>query len=469
MITTPGRKRGLSIIYAAAIVIIIVIAAVVIVLYSGILTKQTSSTSSSSAPVTSQSKQVQVIFGATLSMSGPLQAFGLEQNWTFWYAANLVNSLGGIPLANGSRAMIKLVVFDDKTDPNIAVSNLQTLVSQYHATLILGELGGIQDSVAASFASRSQVPYIGPVYPSSAKICTGTCDNSWVFAPFQNETNEAHVFLNWFRTVDPSTPSHNVTIAFFEEGDPPSQANAQAGEAYAKRLGYTICSCSDLTFTPGSTAEMTSFISAAKSAGAEAVFGLPLPPDAVLMINVAHQLNYTPKAWLLTRGTAVAPFAVPSLGGLGNLSVGVMSSFPWHPLVPYVGNLLGHDISNSKIVSDYGNYWHHPPTLEGVYFTQVLIAADAIAKAGSLDKYAIREALRSTEFQTVMGPVSFTLGGQWVQSDSYILLLQWQNAVVNGQSIQTLQILEPTAIATTNYVIYPFSWTNQQHMKWPPS
>jgi branched-chain amino acid transport system substrate-binding protein len=464
MVEESVRRNAISRVSAVAIVLIIIIATVALILYSGILAQRSSSSYSQS---TTQQKQIQVVFGATLSMSGPLQAFGQEQNWTYWYAANMVNSLGGIPLSNGSRALIKLVIFDDKTDPNVAVSNLQTLVSQYHATIILGELGGIQDSVAASFASRSQVPYIGPVYPSSAKTCTGTCDNSWVFAPFQNETNEAHVFLNWFRSVDPSTPSHNVTIAFFEEGDPPSQANAQAGEEYARKLGYTVCTCSDLTFTPGSTTEMTNFITAAKSAGAEAVFGLPLPPDAVLMINIAHQLNYTPKAWLLTRGTAVAPFAVPALGGLGNLSVGVMSSFPWHPAVPYVGNLLGHNVSNSKIVSDYESYWHHPPTLEGVYFTQVLVAVDAIAKAGSLDKYAIRDALRSTTFQTVMGPVSFTLGGQWIQSDNYILLLQWQNVVVNGQNIQALQILEPKEIATTNYVIYPFSWTNQQHMKWP--
>ena len=59
-----------------------------------------------------------------------------------------------------------------------------------------------------------------------------------------------------------------------------------------------------------------------------------------------------------------------------------------------------------------------------------------------------------------MGTVNFTPGGQWVQSEQYILLMQWQNKVISGQTLQTIQILEPTSIATTNYIIYPFSYQN---------
>jgi len=257
-------------------------------------------------------------------------------------------------------------------------------------------------------------------------------------------------------------------VAFFGEGDPAAQANNLGGEAYARTLGYAVCTCSDLTFTPGSTSEMTSFISAAKSAGAEAIYGLPIPPDAVLMVNTAHQLNYAPKAWLLTRGTAVAPFAIPALGGAGNLSVGVMSAFPWQPSVPYLGKLLGKNVSNSEIVGKYEAKWQHPPTLEGVYFTEALIAADAIQKAGSLNSVAIRGALLSTTFQTPMGDVSFTPGGQWIQSGKFMLMMQWQNAVINGQTLQVLQVLEPTSVATTNYILYPFSWAKAQTQPWPP-
>ena len=145
-----------------------------------------------------------------------------------------------------------------------------------------------------------------------------------------------------------------------------------------------------------------------------------------------------------------------------------MSAFPWQPSVPYLGKLLGKNVSNSEIVGKYEAKWQHPPTLEGVYFTEALIAADAIQKAGSLNSVAIRGALLSTTFKTPMGDVSFTPGGQWIQSGKFMLMMQWQNAVINGQTLQVLQVLEPTSVATTNYILYPFSWAKANTQPWPP-
>src|SRR5438876_3773958 len=216
---SPTHRRGeraISAIVAAVIVVVIIAAAAASYFFLA--------PTSQGIQTTTPPKTVEIVFGATLSMTGQLQAFGQEQNWTLSYAVQSINDLGGIPLSDGTRGIVKLVVLDDKTDPSVAQSNLQTLVSQYHANVIMGELGGVQDSVAQQFASRNQIPYIGPVYTSVAKSCAD-CSNAWIFSPFHNETNEAHIFFNWFRTVDPSTPSHNVTVAFFGEGDPAAQAN----------------------------------------------------------------------------------------------------------------------------------------------------------------------------------------------------------------------------------------------------
>lgn len=467
---------------AVVVIIIIIIAAVaaVVFLYPGSNTTSSSTgqnttsvvttSSSSTSTSSSSSTPITITFGATLSLTGNLNAFGVEQNWTLNKAVADINAFGGIPLQNGSRALVKLVVLNDQSNPTIGQTNLQTLVTSDHATVILGELGGVQDSVAQSFSSQNQIPYIGPVYISAFKSCTTNCTSSWIFSPFENETNEAHIFLNWFKTV--VTPSTSVKIAFFGEGgDPAAQANNNAGEAYATQLGYTVCTCSDTSFTPLSQSEMTSFIQGAKSANVSAVYGLPLPPDAVMMLNTAKQYGFTPKAWLMTRGTAVAPFSVTSLGGLGNLSSGVMSAFPWQPSVPYSGMLFGHNESNAVLVRDYEAVFGHPPTLEGVYYTEALVAADAIAAANNLTNIAIRQALRTGTFQTPMGTVNFTPGGQWVQSEGKILLMQWQLIGSGPSTIQALQILEPTNITTTSYLIYPFTYwnstTSQQTRTWP--
>lgn len=78
---------------------------------------------------------------------------------------------------------------------------------------------------------------------------------------------------------------------------------------------------------------------------------------------------------------------------MGKDSQGFMSAFPWNPGVPYVGNLLGHNVSNSQLVQEYESYWHFPPTIEGVYYTEALVAADAIENANNLTNVAIRQVL----------------------------------------------------------------------------
>jgi ABC-type branched-subunit amino acid transport system substrate-binding protein len=396
----------------------------------------------------------------------------LEDNWTLHQAVNYVNSIGGIPLKNGQHAMVKLVVLDDQSSDTTSLNNYQTLITTDHASVLMGQLGTIDDLIAGNFASQHQIPLIGPYYLSAAKQCNPapSCSNSWVFGTFHNETNEAHIFLNWFKTVDPSTSSHNVTIAFFEETDDSAQANYVSGKAYAQQLGYTVCTCSDTNFQGGSSSEAQSFVNAAKAAGAEAVFGLPSPGDAALLINTAKQVGYQPKAWLLTRGTAVAPFAVPQIGGIGPLASGVMSAFPWAPGLPYSADILGHNLSNPTIVNQYTSaHGGQLPTLEGVYYSGFAVAVDAISQADNLSNVAIRAALRANTYQTFMGPMSFSPGGQWVQSDQYMLMQQWQLVTVNGTAIPELKILEPTNVATTAFIIYPFTFANQTQVPWPPS
>jgi branched-chain amino acid transport system substrate-binding protein len=454
------ENRSISKIATVAVVVIIIVIAVVGVYLVSMKPKSTGTSSAST---------VNVVFGASLSLTGPAQPFGIEDNWTLSTAVNYINSLGGIPLKNGSVAKIQLVVLNDQSSDSISLNNYQTLISTYHANVLMGQLGTIDDLVASNFATQHQIPIIGPFYLSAAKTCANAdCSNAWTFGTFHNETNEAHVFLNWFKTEDPPSSSHPVTIAFFEETDDSAQANYKAGAAYAQQLGYTVCSCSDTSFTAGSASEMQTFLSAAKAAGADAVFGLPTPSDAVLMINTAKQIGYQPKAWLLTRGTAVAPFALPNLGGLGNLTSGVLSAFPWEPSLPYQANLFGHIINNSQIVQEYEASQGHPPLLEGVYYSGVVVAADAISQADNLSNVAIRQAIRTHTYQTFMGPMSFSEGGQWIQSDQYMLLMQWQIVPFNGGTIPALQILEPTNVANTNYLIYPFTFQNQQKVPWPP-
>src|SRR5271166_1212760 len=73
----------------------------------------------------------EIVIGASLPLSGPLAGFGSFQQWGYKRAVDEVNKGGGISI-DGTKQMVKLIIRDDKTDPNASASNIETLISRDH-------------------------------------------------------------------------------------------------------------------------------------------------------------------------------------------------------------------------------------------------------------------------------------------------------------------------------------------------
>ena len=58
----------------------------------------------------------EIVIGASLPISGPLAGFGSFQQWGYKRAVDEVNKAGGISI-DGTKQMVKLIIRDDKTDP----------------------------------------------------------------------------------------------------------------------------------------------------------------------------------------------------------------------------------------------------------------------------------------------------------------------------------------------------------------
>jgi branched-chain amino acid transport system substrate-binding protein len=71
----------------------------------------------------------EIVIGASLPLSGPLAGFGSFQQWGYKRAVDEVNKAGGISIG-GTKQMVKLIIRDDKTDPNATASNTETLISR---------------------------------------------------------------------------------------------------------------------------------------------------------------------------------------------------------------------------------------------------------------------------------------------------------------------------------------------------
>ena len=78
-----------------------------------------------------------IAIGASLPLSGALAGFGSFQQWGYKRAVDEVNKAGGISIG-GKKLMVKLIIRDDKTDPNATASNTETLISRDHVVAMLG-------------------------------------------------------------------------------------------------------------------------------------------------------------------------------------------------------------------------------------------------------------------------------------------------------------------------------------------
>jgi hypothetical protein len=120
---------------------------------------------------------------------------------------------------------------------------------------------------------------------------------------------------------------------------------------------------------------------------------------------------------------------------LGSTGDYVVLSPGWHN----GANFPGVDELNEKHQADLGR---PSDVLVGPAYAIVQIVADAIERAGTLDRDAIRDAIAATDMTTVVGPVTFNEDGT---GNVLNPLIQWQNG--------KLELVWPEDQATADFLI----------------
>jgi branched-chain amino acid transport system substrate-binding protein len=162
-------------------------------------------------------------------------------------------------------------------------------------------------------------------------------------------------------------------------------------------------------------------ISRFKSADAQILTGVPIPPDFTNFYKQASQQGYRPPIVTVAKAL-LFDSSVEALGGdLGqNLSTEVW----WTPDVPFKSSLNG--MSASELAEGYtkasSKGWTQPI---GYVHGLFEVALDVLKRADPKDKDSVVEAITATDLQTIVGPVTWKggpvanvaktqlSGGQW--------------------------------------------------------
>jgi len=343
--------------------------------------------------------------GGSLPMTGKYGSLGEQVKPGYEYAVADINAAGGVYVAEyDAKIPLRLTLYDDESDPTKAVSKLETLYSDQQVVAYLGGAGSDMHAATAAIAEKNQVPYLGVAFALWQIHQQGY---KYLFSPFFKSPDVAENVFVFLNEMIPEG-ERPTKVAIFQET---TDWGIELGELWAEnapKYGYEVVVREE--YAPR-TEDLSDMILKAKGAGAETLLALPSPPDGIALVKQMSELGWAPKFTMLIR----APDGV-SWADLGSTGDYVVLSPGWH----HGANFPGVDELNAKYQADFGR---PADVLTGPAYACVQILADAIERAGTLDRAAIRDAMAATDMMTVIGPVTFREDGTGVVLNP---LVQWQ-------------------------------------------
>jgi branched-chain amino acid transport system substrate-binding protein len=345
-------------------------------------------------------------FGASIPMTGKYGALGNMVLPGYEYAIEAINADGGVYVEEyDAKIPIRLTYYDDESDPTKAVSKLESLYSDQDVTVYLGGAGSDMHAATAAIAEKNKVPYCGIAF---ALWQIHQQDYQYLFSPFPKSPDQARDVFEILNQI-PEDERPNKVAIFQETTDWGIELGGLWAENAAAN-GYEVVVHEE--YAPR-TEDLSGMILKAKEAGAEILLSLPSPPDGIAMFKQMAELDWAPKFSLVIR----APEGVQWGADMGTTGEYVTIFPGWHNAM----NFPGVAELNEMYQADFGR---PADLLTGPAYSCVQIFADAIERAGTLDRDAIRDAVAATDMTTVTGPVTFNEDGT---GNVLNPLVQWQN------------------------------------------
>lgn len=347
----------------------------------------------------------EVVIGASIPLSGPLAGFGTYQKWGYETAVRDVNKAGGLLIA-GKKLPVRLVIRDDKTDPNVTASNTETLISREKAAAMLGSCTPALVNAGALVAERRKVPLVSGCDPLRAFKSVRKWKYAWVMFFDEQDLSTAP-----FRMIADLGLATNKKVAILADNGPDGRVvGGQIWPEVIKSSGFELVQNHSF---PVDSQQFTSMIAQAKSAGAEVVLVDSIPPQAIAIRKQLAAAGYTPKLLVMEKGAEPEFFAQAS----GKLADGVLVGGYWDASFPYPGSA---ELATRFEAETKQTRSQHIADSHAA--AQVLL--DAIAAAGSVDREQINAAIAKTNKSYVIGPVRFDAENT---SKIPITVMQWQS------------------------------------------
>jgi branched-chain amino acid transport system substrate-binding protein len=392
------------------------------------------------APASAQSGEP-IKIGFSMALTGPLAPNGKQALLGAQIWAEEINAKGGL-----LGRKVELVSYDDQSKPDNIPGIYTKLLDIDKVDIVMGPYGTNLNAPAMPVVMQKGKVFVG----FFALDINAEFHYPKYFSMLPTGQKPREAFTEGFFQVAAAQNPKPQTVALSSEDAEFARNACDGARENAKTYGIKIIY--DKTFPPGTT-DFSPVIRALQSTNADLVVFCSYPLSSVGIVQSAKELGLAPKlmggAMVGLQATVFKDRLKSKLNGLVNYETWVPSPKMMALAKPFFEKYQ--ERAKAAGVDPLGYY------LGGWGYADFQLIGEAIEGAKSVNDDKVAEYLRTHEFHTIMGSVTFGKNGEWTKSQ--FMQVQYHDITDTanletwrGMSYQT--VVAPDDLKTGN-VVYP--------------
>jgi branched-chain amino acid transport system substrate-binding protein len=358
--------------------------------------------------------------GASMSNTGTYAKLGqyMQEGYLLW--ERQVNDRGGL-----LGRPVKVVIYDDKSDPATGVRLYEKLVNDDKVDLLLGPYGSAISQAVTIIADKYRQPMILPVAATTSIFTQGRRYIFMILAP-------AETYMEGLLDIAASRGAKTAVLVNEDTAFPKAIVSGAAKTAEQRGLKVVFHEA-----YPKGNSDFSALLTKAKAAGADVFIGGTYFEDSTAITRQMKELDFAPKAIAFTAGSDLPEFSKQ----LGRNAEYIYAPTPWESDLPFPGS--------KEFLEAYRKAWNHDPIYQSAAaYSGTLVFEKAVRQVGSLDRERIREALLKLEDTNLFG--TYKVDERGVQIGRKMAILQWRD----GKKV----VVWPKGVAAGDPVYPAPSW-----------
>jgi branched-chain amino acid transport system substrate-binding protein len=365
--------------------------------------------------------------GISLPLTGEFSepGTGIQAGYETW--AEMINGEGGL-----LGRPVELIFRDDASDPNRVVSDYESLITQENVDLVFGPFSTRLVIPSAEVAESYDMLFVQPAGAAPEVFEQGF---EYLFYAAPAVASDHYDYLaEWILNMPED--ERPQTAAYATLDDPFAQGTAYGLKDALEAGG--VETVVDEVYPPGTT-NFTAVAATIADAEPDIVVGGTQYEDGVGMVRALQDLGFQPDL----AAFSTAPTEPEFQEAVGDATSGVIAPVGWS---------LEADFGQNETFAEAHNELHgeDPDEDAANAFTVGEVVTAAVEEVGCAEQgeecqRALADYIRDTEFDTIVGPLSFDEAGRPEQAH---MILQWQDGQIEivlpeESDVQTADITFP--------------------------